>query len=57
MNNANFGGNVDPFTGSSSYSTDSGSNNQKTNQTKHFPLSIYMTFDNCDPSKILEKLK
>ncbi|XP_046812182.1 phospholipase A-2-activating protein isoform X1 [Lucilia cuprina] len=24
---------------------------------KHFPISTYLTFDNCDPSKVLEKLK
>ncbi|XP_004531201.1 phospholipase A-2-activating protein isoform X1 [Ceratitis capitata] len=46
----NSAGNVDPFTGGSSYSTQ-----QKAGQ--HFPVRKYVTFDNCDPAKVLEKLK
>ncbi|XP_017021946.1 phospholipase A-2-activating protein [Drosophila kikkawai] len=62
--NMQSGGNVDPFTGSSSYSTGSNSNSQSRvdvnfvrSGDKHFPVSSYRTFDTCDASKVLEKMK
>ncbi|XP_067623064.1 phospholipase A-2-activating protein [Eurosta solidaginis] len=61
--NINSAGNVDPFTGASSYSTSAAALQRKTDvnfikgSEKHFPVSNYVTFDNCDPAKVLEKLK
>ncbi|XP_054743311.1 phospholipase A-2-activating protein-like [Anastrepha obliqua] len=61
--NFNATGNVDPFTSGSSYSTDAAASKPKTDvnfikgSEKHFPVSKYATFDNCDPAKVLEKLK
>lgn len=53
-------GNADPFTGGSSYTTNSNEKNTSTvvgARNKHFPYSSYLTFDNCDPGKVLEKLR
>ncbi|KAM8717735.1 hypothetical protein ACLKA7_004439 [Drosophila subpalustris] len=60
--NTNSGGNMDPFTGASSYSTTtSKSSNVDVNfvrgSDKHFPVSHYRTFDTCDASKVLDKMK
>ncbi|XP_050319721.1 phospholipase A-2-activating protein [Bactrocera neohumeralis] len=61
--NLNAAGNVDPFTGGSSYSTAASHSQPKPEvnfirgSEKHFPVSNYVTFDNCDPAKVLEKLK
>ncbi|KAH8412043.1 hypothetical protein KR222_007523 [Zaprionus bogoriensis] len=61
--NVQGGGNMDPFTGGSSYSTAA---SQKTSNVdvnfvragdKHFPVSSYRSFDTCDASKVLEKMK
>jgi phospholipase A-2-activating protein len=45
--------NVDPFTGGSSYS----SGKQEFIVNKHIPWTTFLTFDACDPSKVLIKLK
>lgn len=45
--------NVDPFTGGSSYS----SNKQELIVKKHIPYATYTSFDTCDASKVLVKLK
>ncbi|XP_013111115.2 phospholipase A-2-activating protein [Stomoxys calcitrans] len=55
-------GNLDPFTGASSYSTAASQAAPKVDVNfvkgeKHFPVSTYITFDTCDPTKVLEKLK
>lgn len=61
--NVRSGGNVDPFTGASSYSTGNSANQSRVDVNfvksgdKHFPISSYRTFDTCDASKVLEKLK
>ncbi|XP_073826829.1 phospholipase A2 activator protein isoform X2 [Musca autumnalis] len=62
--NSNFQptGNADPFTGGSSYSTAASQQAPKVDVNfvkgeKHFPVSKYLTFDVCDPTKVLEKLK
>lgn len=70
---SNFGpatGNVDPFTGGSSYSTQNTAavpvnfiprSNPKLQSTtasaKHFPHVQYVTIVTCDPAKVLSKLK
>lgn len=64
------GGNVDPFTGASSYSTQASRPqvqfNPQSNQTssgsngsstKQFPYTQYTVMDTCEPSKVLEKLR
>lgn len=62
---------VDPFTGGSSYQTaqfqqqaQQQSNvvfkpptSSTTSNKKHFPHSKYMSFDNCDPVKVHDKIK
>lgn len=56
--NTSAGGNVDPFTGASSYSTAASSRVEVNfTQGKHFPVTTYLTFDKCDPQKVLEKLR
>ncbi|XP_075153126.1 phospholipase A2 activator protein [Haematobia irritans] len=60
--NSNFqsAGNLDPFTGASSYSTAQQTPKVDVNFVKgekHFPVSNYLTFETCDPTKVLEKLK
>lgn len=63
-------GNVDPFTGTSSYSTQSASvpvnfvpralNSTTTASSfveKHFPFNQYITITTCDISKVLKKLR
>lgn len=62
-------GNVDPFTGASSYSTQTTSvpvnfvpksdRSSKTTSSlsKHFPYSQYTTIITCDPAKVLSKLR
>lgn len=55
---ANGGANLDPFTGSSSYSTATTTTKMDTTPvTKHFPFNTYLTLDVCDPTKVLIKLK
>lgn len=58
------GGNVDPFTGGSSYSTSAASvpvnfvqGGRGSSGAKHFPFNHYTTLDNCDAEKVLKKLK
>lgn len=46
--------NVDPFTGGSSYSS---GGKQDFIVKKHIPSTIYLSFDTCDSSKVLIKLK
>ncbi|XP_017469208.1 PREDICTED: phospholipase A-2-activating protein [Rhagoletis zephyria] len=59
--NYNSTGNVDPFTGGSSYSTTNSHSKPEVNFIKgserHFPVRKYLTFDNCDSAKVLDKLK
>ncbi|XP_055917691.1 phospholipase A-2-activating protein [Eupeodes corollae] len=56
--NTSAGGNVDPFTGASSYSTTAPAKVEVSfTQGKHFPLTMFLTFDKCDPQKVLEKLR
>lgn len=63
------GGNVDPFTGASSYSTQSAASvpvnfipktdnptRKSTSTTKHFPYNQYISIVTCDPAKVLAKL-
>lgn len=58
-------GNVDPFTGASSYSTQSTASvpvnfipkSGQKSSTKHFPYGQYTTIITCDPIKILAKLR
>lgn len=58
-------GNVDPFTGAASYSSQNTASvpvnfvprsNQKSS-TKHFPYGQYTTIVTCDPVKVLSKLR
>lgn len=57
----NSGGNLDPFTGASSYSTPASNVNvdfrPMSKTVKHFPNRKYITLDVCDPTKVLIKLK
>jgi phospholipase A-2-activating protein len=46
--------NLDPFTGSSSYSS---GGKQDFMVKKHIPTTTFMSFDTCDASKVLVKLK
>lgn len=56
------GGNVDPFTGASSYSTQNTSSvpvnfvARSAKASKHFPYNQYITIVTCDPVKVLAKL-
>lgn len=66
-------GNVDPFTGASSYSTQKttvpvnfvpksgknvdGSSKTAPSSSKHFPYNQYTTIITCDPTKVLSKLR
>ena len=54
-NNFQSSGNVDPFTGGSSYATAASQSTKS--QPIHFPFKHYLTFDNCDLKKVLEKLR
>ncbi|XP_055859180.1 phospholipase A-2-activating protein [Episyrphus balteatus] len=57
-NSTSAGGNVDPFTGASSYSTQAPAKVQVNfSSGKHFPVTQFLTFDKCDPQKVLEKLR
>lgn len=58
-------GNVDPFTGASSYSSQSAASvpvnfipkSGQKSSTKHFPYGQYTTIVTCDPIKVLAKLR
>ncbi|KAH8293200.1 hypothetical protein KR044_011962 [Drosophila immigrans] len=64
QSNVQGGGNMDPFTGASSYSTATSKQSSSNvdvkfvrGSDKHFPVSDYRTFDTCDTSKVLDKMK
>lgn len=61
------GGNVDPFTGASSYSTQASrqpstksghsASSANASSTRHFPYTQYTVMDTCEPSKVLDKIR